>query len=106
MSGGSLDYAYFKVSEIADAVAAEASPDKPVLYSLSVHLKRVAIVLRDVEWALSYDTDWTESECERKIRELLSPGDQLAEVMNLVSLVSYAAEALTKIGQRLQGGVR
>lgn len=106
MSGGSLGYAYAKVEDIADAVASEASPDKPVLYSLAVHLKRVASVLHEVEWALSHDTDWTESECERKIRELLSPGDQLTEVTNLMSLVSDAAEALIKIGQRLQGGVR
>jgi len=55
MSGGSLDYVYFKVEEAAESVRARAEGN-PLYLAFSDHLKLVATALHDIEWVLSSDT--------------------------------------------------
>jgi hypothetical protein len=52
MSGGSWDYAYFKVEEIAERL--ERS-NQPLRRNLGAHLRKVALALRDIEWVDSGD---------------------------------------------------
>ncbi len=64
MSGGSMDYAYAKVSTVAEDVerSIEQGGNHPGLRHLvAEHLHRCADLLRQIEWADSGDTgpdDW------------------------------------------------
>lgn len=52
MSGGSYDYSYQKVLEMADQLAHSPSP---LRRAFSVHLKKVAVAMHDIEWVDSCD---------------------------------------------------
>ena len=53
MSGGSLNYAYQRVEEVADEVASRA--ETPEHRAFAAHLRKVAKALHDLEWVWSYD---------------------------------------------------
>jgi hypothetical protein len=53
MSGGSLDYACYKVEEIAGQVASRA--ETPLHRAFAEHLQLVAGALHDLEWVWSCD---------------------------------------------------
>lgn len=53
MSGGSLDYAYDKMNDIANQVKRRA--ETPLHRAFAKHLEKVATALRDLEWVLSCD---------------------------------------------------
>ena len=54
MSGGSLDYACWKVGEIAEHVRERAKT--PLHRAFAKHLSAVSQALHDLEWMLSGDT--------------------------------------------------
>ncbi len=55
MSGGSLDYAFYKIKDIAEAVRDRADGDS-VSLAFASHLEAVAKVAKELEWAWSGDT--------------------------------------------------
>lgn len=73
MSGGSLDYVYYRVDEVADAVLARA--ENPLQRAFGLHLKKVALALHDLEWAWS--GDFGEGQEEEAIKAVVSPADVL-----------------------------
>lgn len=69
MSGGSLDYAYGRIEQIAETLSMEA---KTVEHrAMAQHLFRVAEVLHDIEWVLS--GDYSSGDELEKIYALLHP---------------------------------
>ncbi len=95
MSGGSLDYVYFKVESAAHDIAREPFTNKiPELKAFKDHLIKVAEVLHDVEWFLS--GDYTEETMLKSIKELLSDEQVLR------SVVEEAEEALSKLTKQLE----
>lgn len=54
MSGGSLDYVYYKVEEAASEVSRRA--ETPLQKAFAKHLESVAKALHDLEWMWSGDT--------------------------------------------------
>lgn len=68
MSGGSLDYAYMRVDEIADEVKKDAKTS--LQRAFAVHLKLVAKALHDLEWVWSND---------------YGPGDEIEAIKAVVS---------------------
>ena len=82
MSGGSLDYAYGRVDDVADAVASRAT--KPLHGAFAKHLRLVAAALHDLEWVWSSD---------------MSNGDEDAAIRAVISRseeISAAREAIQK----------
>jgi hypothetical protein len=69
MSGGSYDYAYGRVAEMADRLEGN-SPDSPERMAFVAHLRKVAKAMRDIEWVDSSDK---------------SPGDEMAAIMECVT---------------------
>ena len=53
MSGGSLDYFYSRVSDVAQQIREKA--ETPVHLGFADHLDLVAVALRDLEWVWSGD---------------------------------------------------
>ena len=53
MSGGSMDYLYIKVDEVADMLMHEKSPARR---AFGKHLKKVAHALHEIEWVDSGDS--------------------------------------------------
>lgn len=71
MSGGSWDYAYFKVLNSADTLA-ESNPEMaghPLRAALRSHMEALSEVMRDIEWSDSGDTD--RDEWEAPVRQFL-----------------------------------
>ena len=52
MSGGSWEYLYRKVEEMAEGLAASKNPMRR---AFATHLKDVAEAMHDIEWVDSYD---------------------------------------------------
>lgn len=69
MSGGSLDYAYTKVNDIADTLTRKAC--SPLHRAFIKHLLLVSDALHDLEWVLSDD---------------YAPGDEVAAIEKVVSM--------------------
>lgn len=95
MSGGSLDYVYFKVEEAAREISRESFTNKiPELKAFKDHLVKVAEVLHDVEWFLS--GDYAEETMVKSIKKLLS------EEQVLDAVVKEAEEILMKLTNSLE----
>ncbi len=80
MSGGSLDYVYFRVQDAAVSIRSQSN--EPHLRAFAQHLDLVAKALKDVEWVLSGDN---------------SPGDERAAVMRVVSRADVLEQAASDI---------
>lgn len=79
MSGGSLDYFYSRVRDIAETISAYQSPALPEHLAFAKHLNVVADALRDLEWMWSGDT---------------SPGDEMPALHKVISKVDVLDAAV------------
>lgn len=77
MSGGSLDYAYRKVQDVAEQITWRATT--PLHRALVAHLEKVASALHDLEWVWSGD---------------MSPGDEDETILALVGVHGELSAAL------------
>ena len=90
MSGGSLDYIYHKVEDVADSI--ENRTDEPLYRAFAEHLKLVSEALHDVEWEFS--GDYGTGDAEEAIRRVL--GDS-ADKKAMDILKSDAEELIKRI---------
>jgi hypothetical protein len=67
MSGGSLDYLYHRVEEVA--IELQKYQYTPLQRAFGAHLMRVSQALRDVEWV--FDSDYGVGDDEKAIKEVL-----------------------------------
>ena len=66
MSGGSLDYVFYKLDDAVDSIEKRATT--PLHKAFAVHLKDVSKALHDLEWVFSCDySDGDEVEAIRKV---------------------------------------
>lgn len=68
MSGGSLDYVYLKVQDVADSL--KSKERTPAQRAFAKHLDLVAEALRDIEWVLS--GDYGKGDEEEAIKKVLN----------------------------------
>jgi hypothetical protein len=73
MSGGSYDYAFYRVDDMADAM--ESRPMTPIRKAFITHLRKVAGAMKAVEWADSSDT--SQESADEAMRALLHPSCEL-----------------------------
>jgi hypothetical protein len=76
MSGGSYDYAQFKLDEWACTLRTR-HPNQSHVLALADHLEALGKVMHEIEWADSLDTSWT-PEIDAQIRAVLAPAAELA----------------------------
>ena len=60
MSGGSLEYLYIKVRDVADDLKSENNTPSQIAFGY--HLEKVAKALHDIEWVMSGDYSFGEDE--------------------------------------------
>lgn len=77
MSGGSYDYAYTRVDDMAGSMMGRHF-DHPLRMAFARHLERVAKAMRAVEWADSGDTSW-DADLDAMLRAIVTPADELHE---------------------------
>lgn len=87
MSGGSYNYVSDKIEEAANDL--EARHEEPHVVALAVHLRAIAKVMHDIEWADSGDTAWNDK-LDDSIRALLHPAAELDEAVG-VARRAYAS---------------
>lgn len=75
MSGGSYDYAQYKLEEIADRLRRN-HPDSAPILALAAHFLALATVMHEIEWADSGDTSWN-PELLAHVRGVVSPEAEL-----------------------------
>lgn len=68
MSGGSLDYLYHKVEDVA--IKLQNKENTPLQRAFGLHLIKVAKALHDVEWVMS--GDYSDGDDEKAIKEVLN----------------------------------
>ena len=92
MSGGSLDYGYCKVEEMARSIVERSRV--PLHIAFAKHLLKVSTALHDLEWLLSSDT---------------SPGDEKKAIMDVITkrdVVDSAIEEARKVLKDLQEAIK
>ena len=66
MSGGSLDYVFYKLDDAVDSIEKRATT--PLHKAFAAHLRDVSAALHDLEWVFSCDySDGDEVEALRKV---------------------------------------
>lgn len=75
MSGGSYDYAQFRLDEWAGTLESRHA-GQPHVLALAAHLRRLGEVMRQIEWADSGDTSW-DGGVDAAVRSVLAPGAEL-----------------------------
>lgn len=68
MSGGSLDYLYYKVEDVA--IKLQNKENTPLQRAFGLHLIKVAKALHDVELVMS--GDYSDGDDEKAIKEVLN----------------------------------
>jgi hypothetical protein len=81
MSGGSLDYFYSRVRDIAETISAYQSPALPEHLAFAKHLNLVADALHDLEWVWSGD---------------ISPGDEMPALHKVISKADVLDAAVSQ----------
>ena len=86
MSGGSWDYSYWKVEEMASYLRVDRNNCHPLRVALAKHMLELAKVMKEVEWSDSGDTAedaWIEpvkSFLDNSVSESLSANASLKEI--------------------------
>ncbi len=93
MSGGSYDYAYYKVDEFASALRTEG-PQGALREAFRQHLRLVSKAMHAVEWVDS--CDWAEGGEVEDIKAVLKEGAEL-EVC-----ISRAQDVLDELSSAIQ----
>lgn len=72
MSGGSFDYLYQRVEEMAS----DLRDGTPLERAFAEHLDKVAKAMHAIEWV--HSGDYLPGDADEAIRAVLAPGDELA----------------------------
>lgn len=91
MSGGSFDYSYYKVEEMADSMAASKSS---LRRAFGKHLRKVAKAMHDVEWVDS--SDYGRGDEDKAINEVLNDG-KAAQIDILIDDARTLIKELTEL---------
>jgi hypothetical protein len=94
MSGGSYDYCYSKIEDMADSI----SPKTPLRKAFKKHLHLVAKACHDIEWVDSGDG----ADEETSMRKVLGENAQLAVLQECVIEAKRAASQLAEAIQQAQ----
>lgn len=106
MSGGSYDYAFVKIDDLAGEVSARArsSPtsERALRMAFADLLGKVATAAKALEWCDSNDTSWEDA--EPVLRSLVSPQDELrAAIGEAIEARDTLKEALERAADAAQG---
>lgn len=93
MSGGSYDYAYFKVQETASEMR-RRHPDSSLHLGFAAHLDKVAEAMRAVEWVDSFDS--APGDDVAAIRAVVSPADELVGITARAEVVRAGLDSAIK----------
>lgn len=100
MSGGSLDYAYGRLDDLACTIAARAKT--PLHMAFAEHLRKVASAAHDLEWVWSCDT--CPGDEEAAIRAVIAPGAELAEAVKAAETARKNLEQAIESAKTEKGG--
>lgn len=94
MSGGSLNYAEYKINDIIDCLK---DRQRTAIYKpLIKHLEKLALVLHEIEWHLSCDTTLTDDEITEKIKTVTTGDDITTAAMEFLVETKQAIENFEK----------
>jgi len=93
MSGGSLNYAYSRVNDIADDIERYATT--PLHKAFASHIRDVSVALKDLEWVFS--GDYGPGDEIESIRKVVTKGKEIEVVTeNAYVALKELREALEK----------
>lgn len=91
MSGGSYDYAYMKIEDMADELCQQR---QPLRKAFGKHLKLVAKAMHDIEWVDS--SDYGPGEEVDSINAVLAPGAEMEAIKeDLQELIGMAQQLMS-----------
>jgi hypothetical protein len=95
MSGGSYNYAFGKIEDLAD----EIRPTTPLRKAFKTHLRKVAKACHDIEWVDSDSCDYERGDEDAAIRDCLGKdgpalvlADAVAEAVRVKAELDAAIE--------------
>lgn len=87
MSGGSLDYFFGRVTDVASDIRSRGR-DNPLHVAFADHLDKVAKALHDLEWVWSFD--YSKGDEEEAIRAVIDPASELEAATAMARAVHEA----------------
>lgn len=100
MSGGSLNYMYSHIEDLADSIALRSR--KPLHKAFALHLQKVAKAAHDLEWTLS--GDYGEGDELEAIRAVISKQDLVASARSDLEKAITDAQEILKLLADSAGG--
>lgn len=97
MSGGSYDYAYSKVDDMADSLLSDKNP---LRRAFAKHLKLVAAAMHDIEWVDS--ADYGTGDDVEAIEKALGKDAKSLMLLELIADAKIVNEALSNQIQKLE----
>jgi len=92
MSGGSYDYFYSKVNDVADQLMVQTNP---LRRAFALHLKKVATAMHDIEWVDSGDS--SEGDEEKAINAVLGSTSKECQLKEVLHDLRRTAEQIQKL---------
>jgi hypothetical protein len=100
MSGGSYDYCYTRVLDMAGSI--RHKDKNPLRRAFAAHLRLVADAMHDIEWVDS--GDYGEGDEEEGIRKVLASGAELAAAIQMAEDARRALDAALAVASRKDAG--
>lgn len=104
MSGGSYDYAYQRVADVADEIRLTSCCSEYVSVKLrqafKAHLKKVAAAMKAIEWNDSCDGDDKDRE---KILACVGPNILESAIQVAIDAKKAAEDAAAELGKAIDG---
>lgn len=100
MSGGSLNYAYSRVDEVANEVRMRAETN--LHRAFAAHLRKVATALHDLEWVLS--DDYAPGDEIEAIKAVVTQKEEVEEAKRMATELMAELAAFIGSHDKKQGG--
>lgn len=101
MSGGSYDYAYFKIDHLADSIESRANGN-PLRVAFAKHLRLVAKAAHDIEWVDS--GDYGGGDEEAAIRAVLHPAEEINAAIEIAEGIERSLRRAIQKAYETTGG--
>jgi len=99
MSGGSYDYAFRHVQDMAANLRCGRNGHDPLRVAFAEHLEKVAKAMHDVEWVDS--CDYGKGQEAEAIRAVIAPGAELDAAIDLAELARRKLDDSIQMGRLL-----
>jgi hypothetical protein len=92
MSGGSLEYLFHRIDDLASMI--EERAERPLHKAFADHLRKVSTAAHDLEW--EWSSDYGEGDADKSIKEVVSKQEVSERILKDLDVAIINAENFKK----------